>query len=128
VKILLDTCTFLWLGAGSDRLSAAACDLFRDPSNEVWLSAASAWEIAVKSALGRLPLPGAADRFVPTLREQLGVEALPISEEAALMVASLPTIHRDPFDRILVGQALVEGLVILTPDEEIAAYPVRTRW
>jgi PIN domain nuclease of toxin-antitoxin system len=128
VRILLDTCTFLWIGSGSERLSREARDLFGDPSNEVWLSAASAWEIAVKSALGRLPLPGPVDRYVPALREELGVEALPISEEAALMVASLPPIHRDPFDRILVGQALVEGLLILTPDEQIAAYPVRTRW
>lgn len=128
MKILLDTCTFLWLGSGSSRLTRTATDLFGDPANEVWVSSASAWEIAVKSALGRLPLPDAVDRFVPDLREKLGVESLPVSEEAALMVASLPPLHRDPFDRILVAQALVDGLVILTPDRNIAAYPVRTRW
>jgi PIN domain nuclease of toxin-antitoxin system len=128
VNVLLDTCTFLWIGNGSKRLSDEARNLFGDPSNDVWLSSASAWEIAVKSSLGRLPLPAPVDRFVPALRRELGIEALPVSEEAALMVASLPPLHRDPFDRILVGQALVEGLVILTPDPEIAAYPVRTRW
>ena len=128
MRILLDTCTFLWDAEGSARLTATARDLIEDPANDVFLSAASAWEIAVKSALGRLPLPEPASRFVPRARDALGVRALPIDEEATLMVASLPMLHCDPFDRTLVAQALTADLVILTPDEGIAAYPVRTRW
>jgi PIN domain nuclease of toxin-antitoxin system len=128
VRILLDTCTFLWLVSGSDELSAKARDAFVDPANEVFLSAASAWEIAVKHRLGRLPLPEPPDAFVPAQRAAHGIAALAIDEEAALHVAKLPDLHRDPFDRMLVAQALVGGLVLLTPDEAIRQYPARTLW
>jgi PIN domain nuclease of toxin-antitoxin system len=128
VRFLLDTCTFLWIAGGSEDLSRPAREAFVDPDNEVYLSAASAWEIAVKNRLGRLPLPRPVDVFVPAEREAHGIAALEIGEEAALHVARLPELHRDPFDRMLVAQALVGGLVVLTPDEAIRAYPVRTFW
>jgi len=128
VRLLLDTCTFLWIVGGAKDLSPSARQAFADPANEVFLSAASAWEIAVKHRLGRLPLPAPPEAFVPAQRAAHGVEPLPVDEEAALHLAKLPDIHRDPFDRMLVAQAMVAGLVLLTPDVQIREYPVRTLW
>jgi PIN domain nuclease of toxin-antitoxin system len=86
------------------------------------------WEIVTKHAIGRLPLPEPADRLVPRLRDRHGVEALPIDEESTLHLTRLPAIHRDPFDRILVCQAIVHGMTLLTPDALIAQYPARILW
>ena len=128
MRLLLDTCTFLWVVGGSPELSARARQAFADPGNEAYLSAASAWEIAVKHRLGRLPLPETPDRFVPRAREAHGIDRLDIDEAAALHVARLPDLHRDPFDRILVAQALLGGMVLLTPDEALRQYPAPTLW
>lgn len=128
MRLLLDTSTFLWIISDAPDLSSRARELFVDPGNEVYLSSVSAWEIAVKYALGRLPLPEPPERFVPSQREQHGVEVLPLDEEAALHLARLPVLHRDPFDRMLVCQAIVHGLVILTLDSLVNQYPVRTMW
>jgi PIN domain nuclease of toxin-antitoxin system len=128
LRLLLDTCTFLWCIEGGKRLSGAARSALEDPQNELLLSAVSSWEIAVKHALGALPLPEAPERYVPAQRKDRGIGALPLGEEAALHLHRLPPIHRDPFDRMLISQALVEGLTLVTPDEEIVRYPVRTLW
>lgn len=128
MKLLLDTCTFLWIAAGSPQLSKPAAQLFRDPSNEVFLSAASAWEIAVKNSLGRLPLPAPPASYVAALRERHGISTLPISEEEALYLSRLPKLHRDPFDRMLACQAVVNGLTLLTPDPLLTQYPIHTIW
>jgi len=128
MRLLLDTGAFLWLVMDSPRLSAQARALFADPDNEVFLSSVSVWEIAVKHALGRLPLPRPPHELVPSERERHGIEPLPLDEESALLLPRLPALHRDPFDRMLVCQAMVHALVILTPDRDIAAYPVRTAW
>jgi PIN domain nuclease of toxin-antitoxin system len=128
VRLLIDTCTFLWIVGGAKELSPPARQAFADPSNEAFLSAVSAWEIAVKHRLGRLPLPAPPETFVPTQRTAHGLEPLPVDEEAALHVGKLPDLHRDPFDRMLVAQAMVGGLVLLTPDDQIREYPVRTLW
>ena len=128
MKLLLDTCTFLWIVAGAPELSDRARRAFTAPDNEVYLSAVSAWEIAVKHGLGRLPLPTPPSDFVPEMRGRHGIAPLALSEEAALLLGKLPSNHRDPFDRMLICQASVGGLVLLTPDEQIASYPVRTLW
>jgi PIN domain nuclease of toxin-antitoxin system len=128
VRLLLDTCTFLWIVGGAKDLSGEARRAFADPANDVLLSAVSAWEISVKHRLGRLPLPTPPDTFLPAQRTAHGIEPLPLDEEAALQVAKLPELHRDPFDRMLVAQAIVGGLVLLTPDDYIREYPVRTLW
>jgi PIN domain nuclease of toxin-antitoxin system len=128
VRLLLDTCTFLWIAAGSTQLSRRAAQLFSDPANEVFLSAASAWEIAVKHSLGRFPLPGPAAEYIAGLRERHGIAALPLSEENALYLPRLPKLHRDPFDRMLVCQTVVNGLALLTPDPLISQYAIRTIW
>jgi len=128
MKLLVDTCTFLWIAGGGRELPARVAALYRAPENEVYLSAISAWEIAVKHSNGRLPLPEAPQLFVPAECVRLGVASLPFDEESALHVSRLPLLHRDPFDRMLVSQAIVHGLTILTPDHLIAQYPARTIW
>lgn len=128
MKLLLDTCTFLWAIEGGDELSDAARDALTDPDNDVFLSAVSAWEIAVKHGLGKLPLPEPPERYVPAQREARGITALPLDEDAALQLARLPALHRDPFDRMLVCQALAGAMSVVTPDPEIARYPVRILW
>jgi PIN domain nuclease of toxin-antitoxin system len=128
VRLLLDTCTFLWVVTGDAALSAEARGLFVDPGNEVFLSAVSCWEIALKHRLGRLPLPGRPDRLVPGWRETYGIASLALDEASTLQEPRLPALHRDPFDRMLICQAIAHGLVLLTPDEDIARYPVRIAW
>jgi len=128
VTILLDTCTFLWVISGAADLSDRARALVVDRGNQVLLSAASAWEISVKHALGKLPLPDDPMRFVAAERARHGIEALPIDEAAALNVDRLPALHRDPFDRMLVSQSVLGGLTILTPDRLITQYPAATAW
>jgi PIN domain nuclease of toxin-antitoxin system len=128
LKFLLDTCTFLWIVGGSRTLPSTVRALLQAPDNDVYLSSASAWEIAIKHASGRMPLPDRPERLVPSERERLGVSALPFDEESALHATRLPSLHRDPFDRMLVSQAIVHGLVIVTPDEMIARYPARVLW
>ena len=128
MKLLIDTCTFLWLASGSARVSKTASAAFLNPDNERYLSAASAWEIAVKYSLGRLPLPRKPELYVPPIRDKSGIEAMPIDEESALYTARLPKLHTDPFDRVLVAQAIVHGMAILTPDEAIAQYAARVLW
>ena len=128
MRLLLDTCTFLWLAGGAASLSPAAINLIRDPANDVYLSAVSAWEIATKYRAGRLPLPEPPDRLIATERDLRGVTALAFDEESALQVLRLPALHRDPFDRMLISQAIAGGLAILTPDPLISQYPVRVIW
>ena len=127
MSLLLDTCTVLWLGRGDAQVSARQRSAIASES-EVSVSAATAWEIAIKHAAGRLPLPVAADQFLRGLRQRYQFKSLPIDEESALMVAKLPALHRDPFDRVLVAQAIVHGLTIVTPDPAVIQYPVRTMW
>jgi PIN domain nuclease of toxin-antitoxin system len=128
MNILLDTCTFLWLISDSPELSANARSLFADPGNEVFLSVASAWEIIVKHNLGKLPLPEPPHDFIKNNRIRHRIETLPLEEAAVLQLSRLPEYHKDPFDRILICQAVAGGLTILTPDTHITQYPVRTEW
>ena len=128
MKILLDTCTFLWIISDAPELSDHARNLFVDPANGIYLSAISSWEIAIKHNLGRLPLPEPPQNFIPAQREKHHIDPLLLEEEATLYLTRLPPYHRDPFDRILICQSIVHGLVLLTPDEAILQYPVRTAW
>lgn len=128
MRVLLDTCTFLWIITDAPRLSAKARKAFTNPGNGIFLSSVSAWEISMKHTLGRLPLPVSPDRFVQEQRERHGIEPLALEENAALHLPRLPLLHKDPFDRMLICQAIVHGLVIMTPDELILQYPVRTFW
>jgi len=128
VRLLLDTCTFLWLVSGDSALSARAGELISDPANDPFLSFASSWEIAIKYTNGKLPLHQPPDVYVPDTRRRHGIAALPVAEAACLRVHLLPPLHRDPFDRILVCHALIGGMTIVTPDPKIRRYPVATEW
>ena len=128
MRLLLDTATFLWAVLDSPRLSPQARELLVDPGNEPFLSVVSSWEIAVKYSAGRLPLPESPELFLAQERQRLGVAVLPLEEEAALYTARLPRLHLDPFDRMLICQAIVHGLTVLTPDEAISQYPIRVLW
>ena len=128
MKILLDTATFLWAVTDAPDLSKDARELFSDPDNEIYLSSVSAWEISLKHVLGKLPLPESPIKYVPAQRKGHGIESLDLDEEAALHLNRLPALHKDPFDRMLVCQAIVQGLVLLTPDKLITQYAVRTAW
>jgi PIN domain nuclease of toxin-antitoxin system len=128
MKLLLDTCTFLWIVDKLENLSVRAVELFESPENEAYLSAAAAWEIGTKYAARRLFLSEPPDRYVPTQREAHGIVSLPIDEESTLHSARLPFLHRDPVDRIIVGQAIVHGMTILTPDPLITQYHARVIW
>ena len=127
MRLLLDTCSFLWL-AGGGSLSAAAASSVRDPSNDVLLSAVSVWEIASKYRAGRLPLPEPPEQLILTERRLRAVDSLAFDEESALQVRRLPPLHRDPFDRMLISQAIALGLAIVTPDPLISQYPIRVIW
>jgi len=128
LRFLLDTCTFLWWMAEPGRLSQRARGLLLDRGHEFYLSVVSAWEISVKYAAGRLPLPLPPAEYVPSRRRVCGITALPLTEQEAVHVPRLPKIHSDPFDRMLICQAIVHGLPVLTPDPQIAQYPIRVVW
>ena len=128
MRLLLDTCTFLWLAADDPRLTPAVRTSCRNPGNEVYLSALSAWEIAIKHRLGRLPLPEPPARYVVSRRNWLRIEPLAFDEACAAHDALLPSHHRDPFDRGLVSQAILNGMTIVTPDAAIALYPAPILW
>ena len=128
MRLLLDTQTFLWAVGAPERLSSRARRAIQLESNEIIVSAASAWEIAIKVGLGRLDLPDGPQRFVPDQMAANAFEPLAIQLRHALQVAELPDIHRDPFDRLLVAQASVEGLVLVTADRQLRKYPIETLW
>ena len=128
MRLLLDTCTFLWLAADDPQLSENARSSCGAPQNDVFLSALSAWEIAIKSRLGRLALPEPSGRYVTSRREWLRVAPLAFDEASAAHDTLLPPIHRDPFDRGLVAQAILGGMTIVTPDHQIARYPAPVLW
>ncbi len=124
MRILLDTQVWLWMLMSPDRLSDRGRSLVEDPSTDLLLSAASTWEIAIKAALGKLDLPGPPEVVVPEMMDESQVTALPILLSHTLRVAALPRHHRDPFDRLLVAQAQLEAVPILTSDARIGAYDV----
>ena len=128
MTLLLDTCTFLWVVAEPQKMSVHARQLFEAADNEVYLSAASGWEIARKYRARRLELSESPDHYVPLQRNLHGILPLAIDEESALHTVRLPELHRDPFDRIIVSQAIVHGMTILTPDPLISQYPARVVW
>ena len=125
MRVLLDTQTWLWMLAAPERLAPASRRLLTKSDNELLLSAASAWEIAIKHGLGKLRLPDTPERAIPELMARTGVVPLPVLHRHALRVATLPPKHRDPFDRLLVAQAQIEDLAILTADRSFRLYDVR---
>ena len=124
MKLLLDTHIFLWYISADPQLPGAFRDAIRDPANEVYLSVASVWEAVIKYALGKLPLPEAPAEYLPRQREAHQIATLAVEEAALAHLAGLPPLHRDPFDRVLIAQALQHGLTLVTVDDAVRAYPV----
>ena len=128
MKALLDTHTFLWWNTNDRRLSPAARAFIADGRNQIFVSAASAWEIAIKSARGRLELPSAPDQYVADRMRSNGFSPLPIQISHALEVYRLPLHHNDPFDRLLIAQSRLEKLPLLSGDGEISRYDLQLMW
>ena len=125
MRLLIDTHVFLWYITADPRLPAPFLDAIREPTNEVYLSVASIWEAVIKHGSGKLPLPGPPAEYLPQQRDAHGIATLPIDEGAMTHLAGLPALHRDPFDRLLIAQALQHGLTIATVDADVAAYPIQ---
>jgi PIN domain nuclease of toxin-antitoxin system len=128
VNLLLDTHAFLWFISADARLPGVTRAAIQDPANDVWLSAVSVWEATVKQQIGRLTLPSSAASYLPSQRERHGIDPLALEEAAIAHLAKLPTVHRDPFDRMLICQALEHDLRLVTDDENIRRYPVKIAW
>ena len=128
MRLLLDTCTFLWFITADGRLPQDIRKSIQSPDHEVWLSVVSFWEILVKHQLGRLPLPESPASYILKQRERHGIDSLALLENAVGHLTKLPDRHRDPFDRMLICQAIDRGLTIVTPDPAIHSYPVKVLW
>jgi PIN domain nuclease of toxin-antitoxin system len=128
VKLLLDTHTFLWWITDDPQLSAKARELIGNGHNALFWSAASSWEVSIKYALGRIPLPESPEQFLPAQIEKNRIESLPIIDAHAFRAGQLPHHHRDPFDRMLVAQAQVESMTLLSNDQQLNHYNVEIQW
>jgi len=128
MKILLDTHCWLWWMTTPEKLAPASQQLIMDGYNDIFLSAVSSWEIAIKYALDKLPLPENPEKFIPPRLKRDAIRPLPITHTHALHVASLPLHHRDPFDRLLISQAQIEGLPVMTVDKQFKEYDVECIW
>ncbi|NEQ96464.1 MAG: type II toxin-antitoxin system VapC family toxin [Cyanothece sp. SIO2G6] len=124
MKILLDTHIFLWFISGNTKLSTDVRDAICDPDNEIYLSAVSIWEVIVKYQLGKLALPESPEIYLPKQRDLHQISSLALDENSVGQLANLPLLHRDPFDRMLVCQAIQNGLTIATVDPEVCAYSI----
>ena len=124
MKILLDTHIFLWFISGDIQLETDVRDEIREPNNEIYLSVVSIWEAVVKYQLGKLPLPEHPATYLPKQRDLHQITSLNLDENSVVQLAKLPALHRDPFDRMLICQALQYGFTIVTVDAAVRAYPV----
>jgi PIN domain nuclease of toxin-antitoxin system len=124
MRILLDTHVFLWFINNDSKLSRDYLDVITDPIHDIYLSVVSVWEAAIKHSLGKLPLPSAATLFIPQQRIAHGIASIAVEEADIAVLAGLPPLHRDPFDRIMIAQALRHDMIIATVDGAIRQYPV----
>ena len=128
MRLLLDTHTLLWFALGDQRCSVIVRQMIEDPANEKWISPASHWELAIKIGLGKYTLPGPFEDFIKAAVEGNGFSTLLIQPKHTGMLIQLPRHHRDPFDRLLIVQAIVESMTIVSADEAFDAYPVQRVW
>ena len=124
MKFLLDTHVFLWFTGGDTKLPARWRDTICDPQHEIYLSVVSLWEAIVKYQLGKLPLPEPPETYLPVERERHQIGHLALDESSVQRLGSLSRFHRDPFDRMLICQALEQSLTIITIDHAFRGYPV----
>ena len=126
MKILLDTHIFLWYISGDNQLPAFMVESIRHPANKVYLSVVSLWEVIIKYQLGRLPLPKSPEIYLPQQRRRHLIENLNVDEKSVQQLITLPLLHNDPFDRLLISQAIKHEMILATVDVQILAYPVNT--
>jgi PIN domain nuclease of toxin-antitoxin system len=125
IRLLLDTQVFLWYITADPKLPESFWAATQDASNDVFLSSISVWEAVIKHGLGKLSLPALPATYLPQQRTAHGIAALPVDEGAMAHLAELPPIHRDPFDRLLIAQAMQHELTLMTVDQLFSAYPVQ---
>jgi PIN domain nuclease of toxin-antitoxin system len=128
MRYLLDTHTFLWWNMDDPNLSSLAKELILDGNNEIFLSAASAWEIAIKTARGRLTLPEDPTHYISNCLIRNGFQALPVQIQHAVHVYKLPMLHADPFDRLLIAQSQIESMPLISGDADIRKYELEVIW
>ena len=128
MKFLLDTQCWLWWFSQPEKLSTQAIEQIADETNQLWLSVASVWEIGIKVAIGKLPLPEQIDDYIFARMTLLGAKSLEISASHALRAAALPLHHRDPFDRMLIAQAQNETMTLISADSTFSQYDVSVLW
>ena len=128
MRVMLDTHAFLWWSLDDARLSDGARRLIRDGRNDVVVSVASIWEVAIKASKGKIDLPMAVDAYVEDRLRRNRWSTLAVDVRHAVRAAALPMIHADPFDRVLVAQAQLESLPLVTTDAAITRYDVETIW
>lgn len=125
MKLLLDTHVFLWFITGHKMIPSKFSQAIQDSSNSAYLSVASLWEAIIKYQIGKLALPAPPEKYFPRQRRRHRISSLAIDEASVKQMGSLPALHNDPFDRLLVSQALAKDLIVLTVDEAVLAYPVK---
>lgn len=128
MKLLLDTHTFIWWDSEPSKLPPRVLALCQDRQNDLWFSVASIWEMQIKLQLGKLQLTLPLKEIIGSQQRTNGIELLPITFEHVLALESLPAHHKDPFDRLLVAQAIVEDALLVSADPNIARYAVRVVW
>jgi PIN domain nuclease of toxin-antitoxin system len=128
MKYLLDTMVWLWSVGETDRIGSAGLDVLSNGEQDIYLSAASSWEIAIKAKLGKYRLPDAPGPYVRSRTAAQGIRALSVTQDHSLSVYDLTLHHHDPFDRVIIAQALHEGMIILTSDRAFKQYPIEIIW
>ena len=128
MRMLLDTNSFLWFIAGSDRLSTNAMDIIVDQNNDLFLSIASLWEIAIKASIGKLELLQSFDKLIPDQLNKNDIDTLPIELNHLSELIQLPFHHRDPFDRLIIAQGMIESMPVISSDPAFKMYPVELIW
>ena len=128
MKYLLDTVVWVWGVHSAERINKVGLDILESGDQEVYFSAASVWELSIKLRLGKLQLPDLPARYIPNRLAQQGIRSLSVTQTHALRVYDLPTHHHDPFDRLLIAQALTEEMVILTADRSFERYEAELVW
>lgn len=128
MRVLIDTHAFLWLAVEPGLLSARARTILEESEHEIFLSSISVWEVEQKYQIGKLKLPDVPSRVIASFRNAYALTPITFDEDSAFQLHKLPTIHNDPFDRMLICQAIQHGLTILTDDRRIHQYPVSVIW
>ena len=128
MKFILDTHAFIWMDTDLTKVSPRVVQVLNDTNNEIHLSVASVWEMVIKSQTGKLVLSDAIDKIIAEQMKRNPLQLLPVGLPHVLAIQTLPSIHKDPFDRLLVAQAMIENAILLSTDPLIRQYPVRVEW